>query len=37
MAIVREQAWIRELHAGFPHGYNIEVHFPNEKTQERYQ
>ena len=37
MAIVREQAWIRELHAGFPHGYNIEVHFPGEKTQERYQ
>ena len=35
--LVREQAWIRELHAGFPHGYNIEVHFPNEKTQERYQ
>ena len=32
MAIVREQAWIRELHASFPHGYNIEVHFPNEKT-----
>ena len=37
MVVVREQAWIRELHAGFPHGYNIEVHFPSEKTLQRYQ
>uniref|UniRef100_A0A7S4GGR4 Uncharacterized protein n=1 Tax=Eutreptiella gymnastica TaxID=73025 RepID=A0A7S4GGR4_9EUGL len=37
MAVVREQAWVRELHAGFPHGYNMEVHFPSEKTLQRYQ
>ena len=37
MALVHEQAWICELHTGFPHGYNIEVHFPSEKTLQRYQ